>query len=221
MDCVTCRLRLIVPAVCLAITLAVLACSEPPQPTVTLYQAVANGDLVQLKRHVRTGSDINVQDRDGNMPLHVAAAKGRWYIAKYLIKNGAVVDSLNRAGDTPLWVALLNGNTKLARLLMDHGAAFQADEFLQRVARDDVADKDVIEFLTANGADIDVRNADGDTSLHVAVTGGQRVLTRFLLLAGADVNARNAANRTPLQIAQESGNKYIVRMLMRSGAVAE
>ena len=221
MNCIPCYLRIIVPIACLSIVAAVLACSEPPHPTLTLYRAVENGDLDQLKRHIHWGTDINARDRDGNMPLHVAAAKGRWFIAKLLIENGAAIDALNRKGDTPLWEALLNGNAKLAELLIQHGAGFDPNTLLQRVARDGVADKDVIEFLTAHGAAIDTRNADGDTPLHVAIAGGHRLLTRFLILAGADVNAHDSQGRTPLQIAAGVDNKYIIEMLQRSGAVVE
>ena len=55
--------------------------------------------------------------------------------------------------------------------------------------------------LIAGGADVNARQADGATALHVASWRGRPVAVRALIAGGADVNAKDAADRTPLMLA--------------------
>ena len=89
-----------------------LSCTRPEPPTINLYRAIQAGDLNQIKRHLYHDTDINQSDREGQMPLHVAAERGRLVISRLLIEHGAELDARNRSGRTalevefPLW---LNG----------------------------------------------------------------------------------------------------------------
>ena len=49
--------------------------------------------------------------------------------------------------------------------------------------------------------DINARNADGDSPLHGAASGGHAVVVQRLLELGAEINARGAWGRTPLHLA--------------------
>jgi ankyrin repeat protein len=200
--------------------LAISGCAEPDRPTVSLYRAVHAGDIDQLERHLYWGSDINVPGADGDMPLHVASRRGRLVIARLLLDSGAEVDALNRDGRTPLYVALMKGRTQLADLLVERGAQLKPDWLLLEVARNGVADRDVIRFLVDKGGDIDNRDPNGETALHIAVRGGERAVAQYLIRQGADVNALSGSGETPLDLAIQQGETYIARLLERNGAVA-
>lgn len=55
-----------------------------------------------------------------------------------------------------------------------------------------------VEFLIAQGADLNARNDCGDTSLHRAAENGGADTCTLLLAAGADVDARNESGNTAL-----------------------
>jgi len=207
-----------------ALTLSALllgACSEPPEPTISLYRAIQGGDLDQIKRHVYWGTDINQLDPQGDRPLHAAARRGRVIIARELLKNGADPNAANQAGQTPLLVALTEGKTQLAEVLIQEGATDDPQELLFTLVRAGVDDRDSLELLTGRGADVNAKNGDGSAPLHIAVGDGARVLTKRLIDLGADVDALDDAGRTPLSIATENGNRHIIDLLVRSGARAE
>jgi ankyrin repeat protein len=197
------------------------ACSEPPQPTINLYRAIHGGDLDQIKRHIFWGTDINQADPQGDKPLHAAARHGRVIIARELLKNSADPNATNRAGQTPLQVALTGGKTQLAGVLIEEGATDDPQELLFTLVRAGVDDRDSLELLTASGADVNVKDQDGFTPLHIAVGDGRRLLTKRLIDLGADVNVPDSEGRTALSISSETGNRHIIDMLVRSGARAE
>ena len=65
--------------------------------------------------------------------------------------------------------------------------------------------------------DVDRRNAEGSSALHVACRGGHHRLVEMLVNAGADVSSRDAGCRSSLFIACEVGCVNTVRVLVLQG----
>jgi|SRR5579862_445307 len=61
--------------------------------------AYSNFQLLQLA--IEKGAHVNLADRDGNTPLHVAYARRDYNMIKLLIESGAEQNYLNYAGKTP------------------------------------------------------------------------------------------------------------------------
>ncbi len=61
---------------------------------------------------------------------------------------------------------------------------------------------EVAEFLIRKGADVNARNRDGGTSLHVAAFLGHADIAALLIQKGADVNARNTKGESPLDVSK-------------------
>jgi ankyrin repeat protein len=193
-------------------------CDEPPQPTVNLYRAVHSGDLDQIKRHLYWKTEINRPGPDGDFPLHVAVSQGRVAIARELLQHGARVDVRDALGRTTLHVALANGKVPAAALLVASGADDDRQALLFDLASEGALDRDVIEFLTARGADINATGPDGRTPLHSAVLAGDVKMAKRLIAAGADVNQTSADGETVLEIAERQNETAMVTLLRQFGA---
>ena len=64
----------------LALMLFPLGCRKKPKPVriiVTLYQAVAAGDIEKARAFIEAGADVNKLDKNGNTPLNLAITKGQ------------------------------------------------------------------------------------------------------------------------------------------------
>lgn len=83
---------------------------------------------------------------------------------------------------------------------------------------------DIIEYLVANGANINAYNSGHKTPLHQAVLIPQTITLEpvaFLIKKGANVNASDINGNTPLFAAYASNNMPVVDLLINSGADTE
>ncbi len=193
----TCRAVL---AIALCALLAV-GCEDASQPTLSLYRAVQVGNLDQIKRHIRAGTDLNQSDAKGDSPLHVAARAGQVSTVRELTDHGARLDALDRDGRTPLDLALIHGKTQAAAALIRAGAPLDPQTALTGLVEAGVSDRDSYDFLLRRGADISRPDAQGRAPLHLAVAHGHLETLRRLLARGARVNQPDGAGRTPLDLA--------------------
>ncbi|MEN8179498.1 MAG: ankyrin repeat domain-containing protein [Pseudomonadota bacterium] len=195
------------------------ACSKPEPPTINLYRAVHIGDINQVERNLNWDSNVNQPGQDGLTALHVAAHKGSLVMVKMLLQHGADKEVLNKQGHTPLATALLARNTLVADYLVKQQANIDPDALLRQTVLLGQADRDVIDFLTKQGAALDNPDAEGNTALHLAIINGRRVIAKYLVQKGADIDLADSSGRTPLQVAIELNQKDIEQMLRKFGAI--
>lgn len=164
-----------------------------------------------------------------------AASFGNIAVATHLLDAGASVRASKASGwadghrMTALNTAASRGDPRtldgriaiLERLLERGGSAFTQDEKDKALFVAIVASPRQVEALLRHGADPSARRADGQNTLHVAVSahGDPAILTR-LIDAGADLDERDADNNAPLRLAVEIGRTDAVRLLLDRGADA-
>lgn len=68
------------------------------------------------------GAEVDLRDKAGRTPLHMAAFFGRTDVALCLLKRGAEISAVDAAGRTPLDLAGAEGYTETASRLADAGA---------------------------------------------------------------------------------------------------
>ena len=71
---------------------------------------------------IDNGVDLNVRDRFGRTPLHLAASHGRNEVVELLVAKAADVNAVTRDGQSVLDAALSGGHDDIAELLREHGA---------------------------------------------------------------------------------------------------
>ena len=97
-----------------------------PSNAKALHRAAAAGDIEAVKQHLAAGTDVNVKDEDGWIPLHYATANDHKELAELLIAKGANVNAKSDEGGTPLHYAAIKGHKELAELLIANGADVNA-----------------------------------------------------------------------------------------------
>jgi len=89
----------------------------------TLHDSVRKGKFrVVMYCLTLEPMDLNIQDNDGNTPLHTACENGDIYIAKALLTAGAGPNTQDNDENTPLHTACKNGNIDIAKALLIAGA---------------------------------------------------------------------------------------------------
>ena len=79
-------------------------------------------------------------------------------------------------------------------------------------------DVETAQVLLDNGADLNARNADGQTPLHGLATFGDIKIALLLIENGADVNAEDNKGMTALTYALKNHDLLLFKILMESGA---
>ena len=104
-------------------------------------------------------------------------------------------------------------------LLLGQGFVCAAEpaiqDLLEAARNGDVAQ---VQHLLASGIDVDVRDENDNTPLHLAAGYGYTELSRLLVDRGADVDARGRIGNTPLHLAAQEGYLEIVGLLVDGGA---
>jgi hypothetical protein len=160
-------------------------CGAPPEPSGNFHHAVQSADLVQIKRHLYWGTDPNTPGPGGEPPLNIAVGKGDVAIAKELLKHGADPALTGPAGRTALQVALAHGRVPAARLLLANGVEDDPQALLAWLVETGQLDRDTLDLLLREGANINAAGADGRTPLAIAVGTGSINISKLLLEQGA------------------------------------
>ena len=75
--------------------------------------------------------------------------------------------------------------------------------------------------LLEKGSDVNGRNDEGCTALHLAAAHGDGPLLALLLAKGADHSAVDGKKRTALHVAAEAGHDHVLRNLVRAGCLID
>ncbi|MBD1828763.1 ankyrin repeat domain-containing protein [Microcoleus vaginatus GB1-A2] len=166
------------------------------------------------------GAKINIKEdnaRNGKSRtlLHNAAKIGFKELVQQLIKDGANVAIRDRIKRTPLHYATTKEVAAL--LMLDINAIDQYGDTPLHLAVDR-GSQDIAELLIANGARVNVRNANGQTPLYQAIAIGHNEIAALLINNGTDVNNIDGSGTTPLHKAAHYGTVKILKWLIAKGA---
>uniref|UniRef100_A0A2K5D6J4 BCL3 transcription coactivator n=1 Tax=Aotus nancymaae TaxID=37293 RepID=A0A2K5D6J4_AOTNA len=176
-------------------------------------------------------------DEDGDTPLHIAVVQDNLPAVHRLVnlfqQGGRELDTYNNLRQTPLHLAVITTLPSVVRLLVTAGASPMAlDRHGQTAAhlacehRSPTCLRALLDSAAPGTLDLEARNYDGLTALHVAVNTECQETVQLLLERGADIDAVHGANvnaqmysgSSALHSASGRGLLPLVRTLVRSGA---
>lgn len=189
-----------------------------------LMKAVKMGHESVLEILLAEGADTDVSCAYyGRSALHLAVGARHDGMLTALLDHGANENARDAEGYTPLAWAISAGGSllPLVKTLLQAGADLNIPSgdcndcvALHVAAR--VGDADAIALLLLNGADIDVRDKDGDTPLVWAIRSHHLGCVEVLLHAGAKVDVRSTDDNgfAALHVAADQGSDAMVYLLL-------
>jgi ankyrin repeat protein len=201
-----------------------------------LHVAVIYGQGEAVRCLARMGADVLAKDKEGYAPIHRAALNNRVHLIAHLVNLGAEINQRDSKGRTALHIAaampqITEFHSDRASKADPRNSTLRFSYFFsgteapprrpsttsQSSEYDDCC---MIESLIRSGADIELRDKDGNTALHLATREGFLANVRLLLDQGSKLNVRNKQGMTPLGVLMMSphGDDGISALLLERGA---
>merc|ERR1711936_43136 len=137
----------------------------------TILHRAALNRRIEMVEFLLEHNASQIEDGNGNFPLHCAALGGDRMIAQKLIDAGADLEASNFDHDKPLHLAATVGNLDVVCTLLDAGADIKGRGWMGNTALHCAAESaqvEVMEELVNRGLAIDVTNAKGEQPVHLA-----------------------------------------------------
>lgn len=168
----------------------------------SLHIAVKNKNIKAVKFLLKGEANPNKQNNNGDTSLHIAVKNEILEMFPILLKHPAVdKHKQNNYKETPLHVSIKNGKEKLVLELLKY--------FPQQI---------ILGRTKAPRRDINKKDSNGHTTLHLASKNNFFEVADFLVNNGAEIDALANNKRTSLSYAAEKGNIKIATILVNNDA---
>ncbi|XP_076447963.1 uncharacterized protein LOC143284807 [Babylonia areolata] len=190
-----------------------------------LLLAVSRGNPEAVRDVLRYNPPLNVEDEDGQRPIHLAALFGPVENVRLLVSVGCTVGGSNREGLTPLHIACHQGMLAVVEELLSSGANVNAARTKKKLTPLHVAvqacQEHLLETLFKHHADPNIRTSeeDGCVSALAMVVMSERneVLETFLkkVPRNSDIEYTTDNNGNyPLHLAVQKGDIQTLQHLL-------
>lgn len=178
-----------------------------------------------------SGLDINMRNKYGDTPLHVAVQRTKWddsalqMLLLLLAAPNLDVDSCNQDKNTPFhyFCQKFDHPSMLGPFnrFIERGADVNAQNSfgetpMHKAIFNQSLKLGMVDLLWARGAQLEIKSQSGETPLHYAVRLGREDMVKFLIQKGADLNGQSSAGKTPFDVAQEEGIESIATRIQDS-----
>lgn len=190
-----------------------------------LHLAAFEANLEIVTYLIDNGAHIDAHDLNGRNALHEAcrsSGSNGPVVAKKLIEAGAKTDFLDNDKNTLLHLALISKKFATAIFLIDLFPDINQlncfnESYIYLAAG--FGPKLFLEKLIGAGADVNIKECNGQTALHKALMTNTIEVVEYLLEKGADVNAVSNRKEYPILLAlKRTPCLPFVKALVRHGA---
>jgi len=147
--------------------------------------------------------DISIRNVTGQTPLYLAVQESRLALIPLLLSRGSDIFAADNSGITPFDYAMKIRGPVLDALITPETAIQKdsAGNTILHLAVKNKGDALIIGKILDQKANIDARNRDGDTALHIAARMDQKEAGEYILSKGANIFYSNSRGENPLYIA--------------------
>ena len=186
-----------------------------------LHLAAIMENIPLVKFIAKNNCDATAVNRDGDTALHIACKTQNAQLIKAILEINSDVQVLrNKCCDTPLHITCRLGNTILLDMLKPNVFSLNRKELksLIHVACEHDHIHIIETLLLQMNIDINERDTNGDTPLHIACKAGNLNTCKLLLDRHCEIDLLNDNGDTALHVACRHGNNQVYKEVLNRGS---
>jgi len=167
-----------------------------------------------------TNAEINLQTKNGESALSIAAKHGFANVVKFLISKGANKEHFTKEHHTPLSLAVSQNHIKVVQTLFEDWISPNSHEepYLHLLPIFNVKSREMAQLLVDNDAKTSgIYNDKNQSPLTVACQNGYLDVVEFFLDDGLDISHLDRNNKTPFFYALTNKHQDVVNFLVSKG----
>lgn len=178
------------------------------------FRAIRRDDGRAITQLLLRGFDADTRDAEGRSGLQLALQVESYIAAQALLQAPVIaVDEPNANDETPLMLAAIKGELALCQRLVARGAQIVRAGWAPLHYAAAGPDVRVVDWLIAQGADVDAESPNGTTPLMMAARYGSFASVDRLLAAGAATHVANDRGLHASDFAAAAGRDALARRL--------
>ncbi|MCL1814548.1 MAG: ankyrin repeat domain-containing protein [Treponema sp.] len=153
------------------------------------------------------GADVTARNIEGKTALYLAVEHNRPGLIPSLLARRADVFAADNENITPLERAIIDKNDVVLDALLNDETIMQSDSSgnsLIHLAVKNKADMELLELILSRSGELNARNQEGNTPLHIANIVNYEAAGTMLISRGANIFAPNSKGENPLYLAFHS-----------------
>ncbi|XP_057319177.1 protein phosphatase 1 regulatory subunit 16A isoform X2 [Microplitis mediator] len=182
-----------------------------------LHQCCIDDNEEMMKLLVEFGANVNAEDSEKWTPLHAAATCGHLHLVRYLITSGANLLAVNADGNMPYDICedertldCIEGEMAsrgVTQELIDETRASTEVQMLQDLQK-----------AVSLGQDLEYKDHQGATPLHIAAANGYLRVVEYLLDQHVSTDVEDNDKWQPVHAAACWGHLEVLELLVQNGA---
>ena len=188
-----------------------------------LQAASQNGHLEVLRMLLRSGADLELEDKDGDRAVHHAAFGDEPCVMEVIAAAGSDLNARNKRRQTALHIAVNKGHVGVVKMLLGLGCHPSLQDSEGDTPLHDAISKkrdDMLGLLLDQSADIMLTNNNGFNALHHAALRGNPSAMRVLLTKLPRpwiVDEKKDDGYTALHLASLNNHVEVAELLVHTG----
>ena len=153
-------------------------------------------------------------DEEFNL-LHLVTCYNKPKLLKWLLANGLDINSRTKTGDTALHLAVEVTALDCLKELLSHKADMELRDYVEELTpfmkAVQLKQITIVKLLANNGANINIKDKEGNTALQIAIDLQQTSLVDFLIESKADIKVSNIYEYTSLHTACKRSDTVVFK----------